>query len=320
MSQPQNLFDTYDSTGIREDLSNIIYDVDPTATPFYTKCSKATASNTFFEWQTQNLRNSTPDNQHIEGDNTTAQAVIPTVRLGAYTQIFKNAVVISDTDNAPAIDNAGRAREMSYQTLLIAKEQKLDIEASLFANKGNVSGSNVLARQTGGVDSWLITNVDFNSAGGGANPTGDGTDARVDGTQRAFTQDQFDEVMQETWVSGGKANTCYLSAFQMNAALSFVGNNNQRANVSGESEKVINSMAVYLTPWGSISFVPSRENRSRDVFIMQDDMWSVHVLRPTKNVELAKTGDSTMRQVVTELGLCSKNEQASGAVFDLTTS
>ena len=320
MAQPANAFDTYDSVGIREDLSNIIYDVDPTATPFYTKCSKATASNTFFEWQTQNLRNSTPDNQHIEGDNTTAQAVIPTVRLGAYTQIFKNAVVISDTDNAPAIDNAGRAREMSYQTLLIAKEQKLDIESSLFANKGNISGSNVLARQTGGVDSWLITNVDFNAAGGGANPTGDGTDARSDGTERAFTQSQFDQVMQETWVSGGKVNTCYLSAFQMNVALGFVGNNNQRSSVQAGDERVINSLAVYVTPWGTIEFVPSRENRSRDVFLMQDDMWSVHVLRPTKNVELAKTGDSTMRQVVTELGLCSKNEQASGAVFDLTTS
>ena len=53
---------------------------------------------------------------------------------------------------------------------------------------------------------------------------------------------------------------------------------------------------------------------------MQSDMWGVGVLRPTKNVELSKTGDSTKRQVVTELTLVCKNEKASGGVFDNTTS
>ena len=53
---------------------------------------------------------------------------------------------------------------------------------------------------------------------------------------------------------------------------------------------------------------------------MQDDMWEVAVLRPTKNVELAKTGDSSKRQVVTELTLCAKNEKANGIIADNTTS
>ena len=53
---------------------------------------------------------------------------------------------------------------------------------------------------------------------------------------------------------------------------------------------------------------------------MQDDMWSVGILRPTKNSELAKTGDSTRRQVVTELTLICKNEKASGIIADNTTS
>jgi hypothetical protein len=66
--------------------------------------------------------------------------------------------------------------------------------------------------------------------------------------------------------------------------------------------------------------MPSRHNRSRDVFICQDDMWSVAVLRNTKNMELAKTGDSTRRAIVTELTLVSNNEKASGGIFDNTTS
>ena len=159
------------------------------------------------------------------------------------------------------------------------------------------------------------------SASSGANATGDGTDARTDsGAPTAFTQTKFDAVMQSIWENGGTPGTCYLSAFQMNKALSFTGNNNQRANVMGADERVVNSLSVYLTPWGQVAFQPSRENRSRDVYIMQDDMWEAAVLRPTKNVALAKTGDATVRQITTELTLVCKNEKASGMIADNTTS
>ena len=318
MAQPANLFDTYDSVGIREDLSDVIYNVDPSETPFYSKSAKTKAKNTLVEWQTQALRASAV-NAHIEGDATSADAVTPTVRLGARTQIFKNAVVVSDTDES--VSNAGRSKELAYQTLLIAKEQKLDIEKALFANQGNVVGSNTAARKTGGVPSWLITNVNFQSGNSGANPTGDGTDARTDdGTPTAVSQAKFDDVMQSIWEEGGKPDTVYLSAFQMNVALGFTGNNNQRSAVQAGDETVVKSLAVYVTPWGTVQFMPSRENRSRDVFVLQDNMWECAVLRGTKNVALAKNGDNTTRQVTTELALCSKNEKANGAIYDNTTS
>ena len=318
MAQPTNTFDSYDAVGIREDLSDVIYKITPDDTPFYSKCSKGKAKNTLSEWQTDTLRASGA-NAHIEGDNTTAAARSPTTRLGNYTQIFKDAVVVPDTDEG--LDKAGRAREMGEQMLKVAAEQKLDIEKALFANNARVAGNSTTARELAGVGAWLKTNVNFQSGNSGANPTGDGTDARTDdGTPTAFSQTKFDSVMQSIWEEGGKPDSVYLSAFQMNKALSFTGNNNQRSQVQAGAERVIKSLAVYVTPWGTVEFVPSRENRSRDVFIMQDNMWSVAVLRPTKNVELAKTGDATTRQVVTELTLCAKNEAANGAIYDNTTS
>jgi hypothetical protein len=318
MAQPTNTFDSYDAVGIREDLSDVIYKITPDDTPFYSKCSKGKAKNTLSEWQTDTLRAS-GTNAHIEGDNTTAAARSPTTRLGNYTQIFKDAVVVPDTDEG--LDKAGRAREMGEQMLKVAAEQKLDIEKALFANNARVAGNATTARELAGVGAWLKTNVDFQSGNSGANPTGDGTNARTDdGTPTAFAQTKFDSVMQSIWEEGGKPDTVYLSAFQMNKALSFTGNNNQRSQVQASAERVIKSLAVYVTPWGTVEFMPSRENRSRDVFIMQDNMWSVAVLRPTKNVELAKTGDATTRQVVTELTLCAKNEAANGAIYDNTTS
>ncbi len=315
MAQPSNTFDSYDAVGIREDLSDVIYNVSPEETPFYSKSGKTTAKNTLTEWQTDSLRSSAA-NAHIEGDATAAEARTATSRLGNYTQIFKNAVVVPDTDEG--LNKAGRAKEVAYQTLKIAKEQKLDIEKALFDNNARVAGSSSAARELAGAPTWLTTNTVAGS--GGADATGDGTDARTDGTQAAFSQANFDTVMQSIWVAGGNPDTVYLSAFQMNVALGFTGNNNQRSAVQAGDEKVIKSLAVYVTPWGSVEFMPSRENRSRDVFIMQDNMWEVAVLRGTKNVALAKTGDNTTRQVVTELTLCAKNEAANGMIADCTTS
>ena len=316
MAQPTNTFDSYDAVGIREDLSDIITNVSPEETPFFTKCGKTTARNTLVEWQTDALRSSAV-NAHIEGNDTTADAMTATTRLNNRTQIFKNAVTVPDTDEG--LDKAGRAREIAYQTLKIAKEQKLDIEKALFDNNAKVAGNSTTARELAGAPAWMTSNI-TNTGTSGANPTGDGTDARTDGTQTAFTQDDFDSCMQSIWENGGNPDTVYLSAFQMNVALDFTGNNNQRSAVQAGDERVIKSLAVYVTPWGTIEFIPSRENRSRDVFIMQDDMWEVATLRPTKNIELAKTGDATKRQVVTELTLCAKNEAANGMVVDCSTS
>ena len=198
------------------------------------------------EWQTDSLRASAA-NAHIEGDDTTASAATATSRLNNRTQIFKNAVIVPDTDEG--LDKAGRAQEIAYQTLKIAAEQKLDIEKALFDNNAKVAGNSTTARELAGAPSWMITNVDFQSGNGGANPTGDGTDARTDdGTPTAFSQTKFDTVMQSIWENGGNPDTVYLSAFQMNVALGFTGNNNQRSAVQAGDERVIKSLAVYVTP------------------------------------------------------------------------
>ena len=321
MAQPSNTFDSYDAKGIREDLRDIIYDVSPEETPFLSTCRKVKATNTYHEWQTDALRSSAA-NAHIEGDATTAEARTATSRLGNYTQIFKNAVVVPDTDEG--LNKAGRAKEIAYQTMKIAKEQKLDIEKALFDNNARVAGDSSTARELAGAGAWLTTNTSFGE-NEGADPTTIGSTARTDETTTLldFTQTRFDSVMQSIWEAGGKPNSVYLSAFQMNEALGFTGMNNQRSTIGasiGGTNAVINAVDVYVTPWGTVEFMPSRENRGRDVFIMQDDMWEVAELRPMKNTQLAKTGDNTSRQIVTELTLVAKNEAANGGVFDNTVS
>ena len=315
MAQPTNTYDSYDQVGIREDLEDMIYDVSPEETPFYSASAKVTAKNTYHEWQTDALR-AAADNAHPEGDDTVASARTATVRLGNYTQIFKDAVVIPGSDEGT--DKAGRAGEMAYQVMKVAKEQKLDIEKALLANTARASGSGDGIRRLAGVPTWLTTNTDFGS--GGADATGDGSNARTDGTQAAWSQTRFNTVAQSVWENGGKLGTVYLSAYQMNIALGFTGNNNQRATIDATKNQVENDIVIYRTPWGSVKFQMSRHIRGRDVLILQDDMWKIGVLRATKNEPLAKTGDSEKRQVVTELTLVCANEKASGGNFDCSTS
>lgn len=315
MAQPTNTYDSYDQVGIREDLSNVIYDISPTETPFYSGIKKGTAKNTFCEWQTDALRASAA-NAHIEGDDTVATARTPTTRLGNYTQIFKDAVVTSGTDEG--LDKAGRAKEMAYQVMKVAKEQKLDIEKALLDNNARVAGSSSVARELAGVPAWIVTNQSIGATG--AAPTGDGTDARTDGTQTAFTQARLDAVIQSAWTNGGKPDTVLLAPFQLNLALGFTGNNNQRATIDATKSRVENTIEVYATPFGTVKLIPSRECRARDVFVLDMGMWSAPVLRATRNEELAKTGDNEKRQVITELTLACHNEKSSGIVADNTTS
>jgi len=314
MAQPVNAFDSYDMRGIREDLSDIIHDVSPSETPFYSRTKKTKAAATYTEWQTDALRASAV-NAHIEGDDTVAEARTATTRLGNYTQIFKNAVVIPGTDDG--LNKAGRGKEMAFQVMKVAKEQKLDIEKALFANQARSAGSAVAPRYLSGAPCWLATNTVNETGSSGADPIGDGSNARTDnGSTVAYSQTRTDLALQTAWENGGSPDTCYLSATQMTIALGFTGNNGQKNEVS--PTRVSKNVEVYVTPWGTIEFIPTRQNRSRDVFLMQSDMWAIPVLRGTKNTELAKTGDSEKRQVVTELTLACLNEKAHAAVYDNT--
>ena len=48
-------YQTYQSVGNREDLTDMIYDISPTETPFMSSIGKTKATATFHEWQTDSV-------------------------------------------------------------------------------------------------------------------------------------------------------------------------------------------------------------------------------------------------------------------------
>ena len=315
MAQPTNTYDTYDNVGIREDLLDTIYNVDPDDTPLLSKMKKGKATNTLHEWQTDQLDAPSATNAQIEGDDVTHAAITPTVRLGNYTQIFRKDAVITGT--AEATRRAGRGREASYQIMLKGKALKTDYESSVFANNARVAGNATTARELAGLPTWLTSNTDAGS--GGSDATGDGTDARTDGTQRAFTEAQFKTVLASIFDNSGRqADCCYVGSFNKQAASAFTGSSTRFDR--GEDGKVTAHIQIYEHDFGSIRFEPSRHVRSREAMLVCHDMLGWVDLRAMKQEQLSKTGDASKWMLIGEGTLKVSNEKAHGMVADLTTS
>src|ERR1700759_3327533 len=133
MALPTNTFTTYSAVGNREDLSDVIYRIDPTDTPFMTGIEKTKAAAVNHEWQTQALAAASSANQQLEGDDAAADATTPTVRLGDNCETALKVPFVSGPQQA--VEHAGRDNEMAYQEMLKGMELKRDMEASLTANK-----------------------------------------------------------------------------------------------------------------------------------------------------------------------------------------
>lgn len=314
MALPTNSFTTYDAIGNREDLSDLIAMISPTDTPFQSGIAGRTATATKFEWQTDALSAAVDTNANLEGADAVTDASTPTVRLDNQTQILDKVPRVTGTQQT--VDSAGRADEMDYQIMKRTKEIKRDLESSLLANKAKVVGNNSTARIMAGIESWLATNTDFGA--GGADPTGDGTDARTDGTQRAFTESQLKDVIKACYDEGGEPDTIMVGSFNKQALSAFSGGSTR--NIDATEKKLVNAVDVYVSDFGTMRVVPNRFQRARTALVLEMDRWKKADLRPLFRENLAKTGDTSRVQLIMETSLQSSNEAASGSINDLTTS
>lgn len=316
MAQPTNTYATNDMKGIREDLVDVIYDISPIETPFMNSIPRVEVSNTTHEWQTDSLA-AAADNAVIEGDDATTDASTATTRLTNLTQISDKVARVTGT--ARSVNTAGRSDEMDYQMLKRGRELRRDMEHVLLDNQAKVTGGDTVARQLAGIGAWITTNTDFDS--GGSDPTAaDGTDARGDGTQRAFTEDQLRTVLKAVFDEGGNPSVLMTGAFNRQIASTFSAN---RTNMQKAEDSTLRaSFSVYESDFGELRIIPNRFQRARDALVLDLEHWALGFLpgREFAIFELAKTGDTDRRQILSEYTLESRNEKASGGVFDLTTS
>ena len=320
MALPTNTFATYEAVGNREDLSDVIYRIDPTDTPFVNGVEREKADAVNHEWQTQALAAVDTANAVLEGDDATTDAVTPTVRLGNICQISDKVARVTGTQRA--VDHAGRDDELAYQEMLKGLELKRDMEAILCGtNQAKNAGADATARITASVLSWIKTNTSKATAGSPADPTtATGTGTRTDGTQVAFTEGRLKTVLQSAWTNGGKPDTIFTGAFNKQQFSTFTGRATQIEPTKGK--KIIASVDAYESDFGVLKVTPNRFQRNRDVLVLQMEMWAIAYLNGRRmiSIPLARTGDSERRQILSEYALVARNEKSSGGVFDNTTS
>jgi hypothetical protein len=319
MALPTNAFATYEAIGNREDLSDVIYRIDPTDTPFMTGVEREKATAVNHEWQTQALAAADNTNAQLEGDDPSTNATTATARLGNIAQISYKVARVTGTQRA--VEHAGRDDELAYQEMLKGLELKRDMENILAGtNQSKVTGNDTTARKTASVLSWIKTNTS-KGGGGGADPSAaDGTGTRTDGTQRAFTEANLKTVLNSIWTSGGKPDTIMVGAFNKQVFSTFTGRATPIEQAA--SKRIVAAVEVYESDFGRLDVIPNRFMRSRDVLILQMELWALAFLngRRMVSIPLAKTGDSDRRQLLSEYALVARNEKASGGVFDNTTS
>jgi hypothetical protein len=220
-----------------------------------------------------------------------------------------------------AVDKAGRKSEKAYQMAKVSAELKRNIELTLLSNQVAAVGNSSTARTMGGLQAWLSTNGDFGTDGVAGSG---GTTARVNGTNRTFTEAILKTVVAEIYTAGGSPKVLMVNPAHKQLVSAFAGIAAQRFMAPSDAPTtIIGAADVYMSDFGTISVVPNRFMNSTNAgnetaFVVDPDMAAVAYLRPFETIELAKTGDSEKTQLLAELTLEVKNEAAHGIIADLS--
>ncbi len=324
-----NTFETYDARGNREELADIISMITPEETPFLSAIGKRSVVSVHPEWQTDTL--ATPDvtNNRPEGSDWSYQAIVPTTRVGNYTQISDKRIIISATQEV--VSKAGRKSELARETRKKGLELRIDQEVIALSNQASSAGSGDGAtnRTTGGLRAWIATNDDLGAAGasGGFNSGTGVVDAATNGSQRAFTKTIMDNSIAAAYTAGGNVSMIMGSPYVKRVFSSFMSDANvatQRyVTPKAGQTKIVGAADTYESDFGELTFMVNRQmaragaSIARNVFFLDVDKLAQGVLRPITLEKPAKTGDAEKRVLVTEWTLMVDNEASQGVAADI---
>jgi len=324
---------TYGSVAIREDLSDVIYNIAPMDTPFLSGAAKMSADNTKFEWQVDTIT-AGANNRHLEGDDSpeSTARVLPT-RLYNYTQISRYIAQTSGTDDA--VDYAGHGKHQAYMLAKLGKRMKRDMEVMLTQNIIYSAGDATSGRQTAGIPAWL--NTAHVAGGSGGSPTAGATGGTAmvnNSSTAAITEVNIKATIKESYDAGGQPDVMLVPSVvkQTISGLASVGSGSVSLGIPPRNEvgnkgqaTAVAAVDVYISDFGTFKIIPDRNlaadgpgSVAANVFFLDMDYWGVAWLRPFQTVTLAKTGDSEKQMLLGEYGLVSKNEKASAILASVS--
>ena len=323
MAKVTGAFSTYNATGNREDLSNVIYNIDPFDTPVMSAIRRRNVKNRLFDWQTEFLPSVDLANAQHEGFVLVGSLSTPTVRLNNVTQISKRDATVSGSQEES--DAAGKGSEMSHQMAMKSKVLKNDMEAIMCSRQARADGGDdppatqtpIAARVTEAISHWLGRAKDKAGAIAGAVAPGTiatglpvlATDAfAAPGAPVALTEKMLGDAMQKAYTNGASPSLWVLPPGPKRTASNFVGRSTTQVLV-GKTE-VVNTVDIFATDFGRIKAIPSRWLPVDVSLLIDPDYIAVAFFRSFRQYLMARTGDAEQRMIVVEWGVEMRNSLA----------
>ena len=263
MALVTNAQNTYQAIGIREDLEDVVYRIDPDKTPFLSNLTTdVVGTATKHEWLTQGLT-APAQNSQIEGNTITPRALKQRSRIANYMNISSKAYAVSGTERA--VNIAGVQDEYDEQRLLAALELKRDMEIMLLMNNGYQTGGTTTARSCAGLPAY-ITNWDAGVSQYSA-ASGDGISpwnfaAVTTASARAISLSILNTATYNSVIKGAQPNMMLVSAYQKKAfsQLALTGSSGAvqlRYNMPDEmAGRLISAVEMWQSDYGGIQVVP----------------------------------------------------------------
>ena len=320
MASIANTVLTTAAVGNREELDNFVSLITPSDTPIYSMAGKAKADSKHPEWEYEDL-DSTGDNAQPEGNEYNFDAVSPPTRVGNYTQIFTKTFLFSGTQQA--VDNAGPAEKKAHEMMKKGKALRKDIEYSILLN---TASTNTDPRRSGGLPTWLTSNVSRGGGGGASGGFSSGvTTVETTGNLRAWTKGQTDTVLQSIYQNGGDVTTVVVSPYNKGVFATFMSDSNVasfRYAAGKGTNTIIGTADIYESPWGPVKVMANRvmavgADTARRVFMLDPGMVKWLTLRPIQEDKVAKTGDAEKGVLIAEGTLKVVNEKGIGVIADV---
>lgn len=317
MASTVNASKAFDLSGgaLREDLRDVIYDISPMDTYFFSNAGKGSARSTTHEWLVDQLA-APAANSQIEGDSFSATVRGLPTRLKNYTNISKKDFEVTRTANK--VNNAGMSKLMAYHAFRAAKEIKRDIEFMQLGNNAAGAGSSTAARVSAGVPNWIYSGQHYKTSA----QTLQTTTAPVSGfatasggswtnSATAYVEADLRDMLKLAWSTGGEVDVVICDSVAFNKFSTFTGVAQRFRDVASRSPaQMIGYADVYVSPYGTVKLVLSRYAPANTAYGLQMDMWETAYLDNFQTVDIAKVGDAERKQIIVEWTLVCKNPLA----------
>lgn len=282
---------TFQDTTRKEDVVDMVTNVDFKSTPFISRIGRSVASNTLHEWQVDTYA-SAAANLAIEGSDATVVDLVQPTRVSNVVQIFRKVISVTDTERA--IPHYGMGDPFEYQTEKKMIELARDLELAAILGT-RASGASGVGRSMDGAIALITTNKT----------------AQASGT--SFTEDVLNSLLAMTYSNGTDEDIDLLmTGVYLKRVIDKMSTNTTRF-MDAEKFKQILRTDVYVSSFGSHEVTIERNIPAGAILGVDTSKWQLAWLvgRDLKVTPLAKTGSSTKALLEGECTLVVLNEKSS---------